>query len=170
VITLYRLLSHKDLCSRSRWLVATSNGGRSSAPGSTSSQAGGHLTPTSYSSNCRLQTLSEWQLVLVMYPRHGPQKKHLFQQFFYYLVTSLSARTAQKTPFLCCLYSRCNAESSNGSVFSYNVTIYWSNLELVQPSLITVNKKKQNIAAITSKYLPDDKFIRSKYHLYKIVK
>jgi hypothetical protein len=43
---------------------------RSSAPGITSPQAGGHLTPTSYSFNCRLRTLdpqlnSDWLLLRV---------------------------------------------------------------------------------------------------------
>jgi hypothetical protein len=51
-------LSHKDQCSQSRsslrCLVTSSNSGCSSAYGLTSSQAGGHLTPNSYSSNWRL--------------------------------------------------------------------------------------------------------------------
>jgi hypothetical protein len=52
----------RDECSQSRFsllcLVMSSNIGRSSAPGLTSSQACDHLTPISYSSNCRLRTLS----------------------------------------------------------------------------------------------------------------
>jgi hypothetical protein len=58
VTTLYKSLSHKKQCFQSRSsllrLVASSRIGRSSAPGITSSQAGGHLTPTSHPSNCRL--------------------------------------------------------------------------------------------------------------------
>jgi hypothetical protein len=77
VITFYKSL---PLASQSRsslrCLVAASNSGRSSAPGLTSSQAGGHLTPTSFSSNCRLRTTSQWQLVLVIYiyPARTTQK------------------------------------------------------------------------------------------------
>jgi hypothetical protein len=47
VNTLYKSLSRRDLCSQAlppvRCLVSSSNGGRSSAPGLTSLQAGGHL-------------------------------------------------------------------------------------------------------------------------------
>jgi hypothetical protein len=61
VATLYKSLSHKDWRSQSRsslrCLVAASNIGRSSAPGLTSTQAGGHLTLTSYFSNYRLRIL-----------------------------------------------------------------------------------------------------------------
>jgi hypothetical protein len=58
VTTLYKSLSHTDWCSQSRssllCFVTSSNSGHSSA----SSQAGGHLTPTSYSSNYRLNTMA----------------------------------------------------------------------------------------------------------------
>jgi hypothetical protein len=37
-------------------VTTLSNSGRSSAPGLTSCQAGGHLTPTSYSCDCRLKS------------------------------------------------------------------------------------------------------------------
>jgi hypothetical protein len=43
---------------QSRFLVAPSNGGHSSASGISSLQDGDSLTPTSYSSHCRLGTLS----------------------------------------------------------------------------------------------------------------
>jgi hypothetical protein len=46
VTTLYKLLLLSDQCSQSRCLVTASNGGRSSASGLTTSQAGDHLTPT----------------------------------------------------------------------------------------------------------------------------
>jgi hypothetical protein len=63
VTTLHRSLSHKDKCpqirSSLRCLVTSTKSGRSSAAGLTSSQAGGHLTPTSYSSNFRLRTPAE---------------------------------------------------------------------------------------------------------------
>jgi hypothetical protein len=56
MITPHRSLLHTDWCSQLwsslRCLVTSSNSGRSSASGLTSSQTGGHLTPTSYSSNC----------------------------------------------------------------------------------------------------------------------
>jgi hypothetical protein len=42
------------------WL-ASSNCGRSSASGLTSSQAGGHFTPASYSCNCRIKNLPQSQ-------------------------------------------------------------------------------------------------------------
>jgi hypothetical protein len=58
-----------------------SNGGRSSSSGLTSSQAGDHLTPTSYP-HCRLQTLQ-------------------YQKLFLY---KASARTAYKTTFSPFLY------------------------------------------------------------------
>jgi hypothetical protein len=87
VTTLYKSLSHTDLYSQSRsslhGLVAASNNGRSSAPGLTSSQAGGHLTPKSYSSNCRLKTVSQCWLLLVIQPRHAPHRKHRFQQLLH---------------------------------------------------------------------------------------
>jgi hypothetical protein len=58
VTTLCKPLSHTDCCSQSRtslpYLVSLSNIGRSFAPGLTSSQAGGYLTPTFYSSISRL--------------------------------------------------------------------------------------------------------------------
>jgi hypothetical protein len=47
--TLYRPPLQRDQCSQSRCLVPTSNGRRSYASRLTSSQAGNHLTPTSYS-------------------------------------------------------------------------------------------------------------------------
>jgi hypothetical protein len=43
---------HTDQCSQSRYPVTASNGGRSSASGLKSSQAGDHPTPASYS-HCR---------------------------------------------------------------------------------------------------------------------
>jgi hypothetical protein len=71
VSTLYKWLSHKHYSrSRSslRCLVTSSNSGRSFASGITSSQAGGHLTPTSYCSNCRLKTIySESESQLLQY-------------------------------------------------------------------------------------------------------
>jgi hypothetical protein len=60
VTTLYKSVTQRLVCSsRSSLLclIMFSNSGRSSASGLTSSQAGGHLTPTSYSSHCRLRTL-----------------------------------------------------------------------------------------------------------------
>jgi hypothetical protein len=59
--TLHRPLSHTDWCSQSVFtarLVTSSNSGHSSASLLTSWQADGHLTPTSYSSNCHLKALS----------------------------------------------------------------------------------------------------------------
>jgi hypothetical protein len=60
VTTIYRSLSHKDYFSQSRssvrYLVTSSNDGLSSVPRLTSSQTGGHLTPTSYSCNCHLNS------------------------------------------------------------------------------------------------------------------
>jgi hypothetical protein len=55
VTALCRSLSHRIVFSVTvflLWLVTSSNSRRFSAPGLTSSQAGGHLLPTSYSSNC----------------------------------------------------------------------------------------------------------------------
>jgi hypothetical protein len=67
IVTTYKWLSHRDECYQSRssqlCLVMSSNSGRFSAPGLTSLQDGGHLSPPSYSSNCRLKTFSQWQLV-----------------------------------------------------------------------------------------------------------
>jgi hypothetical protein len=55
VTTLHKSLSHEHLCSNSRsslrCLVTSPNSGRFSASGLTFSQAGGHLTPNSYSSD-----------------------------------------------------------------------------------------------------------------------
>jgi hypothetical protein len=62
------VLSHNFI---SRCSVTSSKIGRSSASQHTSSQAGGHLTLTSYSSNYSLMAAG---------PRHGPHRKHCFQQ------------------------------------------------------------------------------------------
>jgi hypothetical protein len=63
----YRSVLHKDYCSHSqsslRCLVTSSNSGRRSASRITSLQAGGHLTPAFYSSNCGLRTLSRLMAV-----------------------------------------------------------------------------------------------------------
>jgi hypothetical protein len=63
VTTLCTTVSSRDqysqLLSSLRCLGTSSDSERSSAHGLTSSEAGGHLTPTSYSSDCRLRTLLE---------------------------------------------------------------------------------------------------------------
>jgi hypothetical protein len=48
VTTLHKLLLHTDRFSQAHCSLTASNGGRSSASGITSWQAGDHLTPTSY--------------------------------------------------------------------------------------------------------------------------
>lgn len=55
--TLHKSLSHTDYCSLRCW-VTSSISGCSSALGLTSSQAGSHFTPLSYSSNCAISRLS----------------------------------------------------------------------------------------------------------------
>jgi hypothetical protein len=71
--TLHKSLPQTDYCSQSQSfllrLVTSSNSGRSSAPRLMSSQAGGHLHPTSYSSNFRLRTAPQCKLFLVL--QHG---------------------------------------------------------------------------------------------------
>jgi hypothetical protein len=73
VTTLYKSLSYKAWCSQSqsslRCLVMSSDSRRSSAPGLASLQAGGHLTPTSYSSDCHLRTMSangSWSALYIL--------------------------------------------------------------------------------------------------------
>jgi hypothetical protein len=56
------VLSH---VSSPRCLVTASNSGRSCHSGLTTSQAGGQLTPASYSSNCCLSTLDSTRTVLL---------------------------------------------------------------------------------------------------------
>jgi hypothetical protein len=56
VTTPHKSLLHTGECSQSRCSVTASNGGRSSASGLMSLQAGDHLTPTLYS-HCRLSRL-----------------------------------------------------------------------------------------------------------------
>jgi hypothetical protein len=61
VTTPHTSLLHTDQCSQSRCSVTVSYGGRSSASGLTSSQAGDQLTPTSllaYTGLCRLTDLN----------------------------------------------------------------------------------------------------------------
>jgi hypothetical protein len=66
------------------WSVTSSTRGRSSALVLTSSQAGHHLTPNSYFSNCRVNTL--YSIVMTAgprWPRQGPHSEHRFQQLPY---------------------------------------------------------------------------------------
>jgi hypothetical protein len=62
VTTPHKSLLHTDQYSQSCWAVTASNGERSSASGLTSSQAGDHLTPTSYS-QCGLARLVQTALL-----------------------------------------------------------------------------------------------------------
>jgi hypothetical protein len=61
--TPHKSLLHTNQCSESRCLVTASSGGRSSASGLMSLQAGDHLTPSSLLTNCQLRTpnCSPWQ-------------------------------------------------------------------------------------------------------------
>jgi hypothetical protein len=69
------LLWHTNQCSQwlssPRSLVAASNSRSSSAPRLTPSQAGGHLTPTSYSCNCHLAGPRQRSDSRVRVPRHS---------------------------------------------------------------------------------------------------
>jgi hypothetical protein len=69
-------------------------------------------------------------MVLVIWPWHELHRKHRFQQFLYCRVTSLSARTEQKTPFVCCMLIHTTDElfavpqPSNCCPFCYNVALF----------------------------------------------
>jgi hypothetical protein len=76
--TPHKSLLHSDQCSQSRCSASASNGERSSASGFTSSQAGDHLTPTSYF-RCRLQTNSGCPDELPIQHLHGPHREHRLQ-------------------------------------------------------------------------------------------
>jgi hypothetical protein len=79
----HKSLLHTDQCSQSRCSLTASNGGRSSASGLTSLQAGDHLTPTPLLTNRRLRTIYRRKAGSFIKPRRWPHRKHRFQQLFY---------------------------------------------------------------------------------------
>jgi hypothetical protein len=106
VSTLHKSLSHTDQCSHSRTsllcLVAASNSGRFSAHGLTSLQAGDHLTPTTYSSNCRLKTILSRKSKSSQSVRLGvkPLEAHDQRYFFFFFQLNPCGHSPYVTPSL----------------------------------------------------------------------
>jgi hypothetical protein len=136
VTTLYKSLSHTDWCSQSRFslrcLVAASNGERSSSLGFASSHGSVHLTPNSYSSDCRLRTLSlsansSWSALYSLCT--GPTKKTLptvlLSLHDVAIGTDRVENTVSQLPHCCFLRSCCVGRGMFAEPFPSSGCLCW---------------------------------------------
>jgi hypothetical protein len=84
-------------------------------------QAGGHLTPISYSCNYHFKTVSYWQLALVIRPWKWLHRKHLFH---YWCVLIAMETCLLAEPLL--NNGRCLAMSVHATIFVVPYCLFWS--------------------------------------------